>query len=78
LDEREDLITGDMSSPLPRVVRDMCLAALETSSLPSGVKPKRHELPLPRGYFFRSLHSISYLEYQPFFIYSESKAWRIE
>ena len=46
--EREDLVAGDMSYPLPR------------------------------GYFFRSLYSISYLEYQPFFVHSESKARRIE
>ena len=54
-------------------LRDMCFAALETSSLPLGVKPKRHELPLPRGG-----NSFDYLKYQPFFVYSKSKARRIE
>ena len=30
--------------------------------------------PLPRGYFFRSLYSISYSEYQPFLAKLRSKA----
>ena len=42
---------------------------------------KRHALRGPRdkfSTFFRSCYSISYFEYQPFFVHSESKAWRIE
>ena len=47
LDEREDFVAGDMSSPLPS------------------------------GYFFRSHHSISYFEYQPFLVKVKGMANRV-
>ena len=33
--------------------------------------------PLPRGYFFRSLYSISYSEYQPFLVKVKGTANRV-